>query len=518
MSNILTNNINPRSGNVINIGGVNDTVSIAGTVTYEDVTSVDSIGIITGRNGLHVTSGNVGIGTDNPTYQLQVFNDNIPASLRLQYGSNTGFDVQQMIDGSAQVWNVDNTDLKFATNDQQRLLITSAGQVSLMNGGSQYGFIKESGSGNLELGGTTDLILSTDSLEKLRISSSGNIGIGTATVGDKLVIAHVDDEGLTFKATGTDGTTATQITYEDTNGGIGGILQFDHDNNSFSFETAGNERARIDSSGRLLVGTSSGSGSGLLIVQGGAGSSGADAVVTLRRGNTNPASGLQGLGVINFEDLSGGWGASIAAVSDGSWNTPSDCPTYLKFSTTADGASSPTERMRIRQDGAVLWFNLPFIAPSTDNAVAAGGSSNRFSAIWAANGTIQTSDQRAKTDIAGATLGSEFIKSLRPVSYKWVEGGKVDTGERDEDGNCIYEPVPGTRTHWGFIAQEVKQAVDAAGVDFGGWVLTDKDDPSSGQALRYDQFIAPLTKALQEAIAKIETLEAKVQTLEGGAS
>jgi hypothetical protein len=64
-------------------------------------------------------------------------------------------------------------------------------------------------------------------------------------------------------------------------------------------------------------------------------------------------------------------------------------------------------------------------------------------------------------------------------------------------------PSPVTRTHWGFIAQEVKQAVDAADVDFGGWVLTDKDDPDSQQALRYDQFIAPLTKALQETMAEL---------------
>ena len=47
MSNILTNNINPRSGNKITIGGVNDTVSIAGTLSYEDISNVDSVGIIT---------------------------------------------------------------------------------------------------------------------------------------------------------------------------------------------------------------------------------------------------------------------------------------------------------------------------------------------------------------------------------------------------------------------------------------------------------------------------------------
>jgi hypothetical protein len=45
-------------------------------------------------------------------------------------------------------------------------------------------------------------------------------------------------------------------------------------------------------------------------------------------------------------------------------------------------------------------------------------------------------------------------------------------------------------------------------------LLSDKDDPDSQQALRYDQFIAPLTKALQEAIAKIESLEANTAALE----
>jgi hypothetical protein len=120
---------------------------------------------------------------------------------------------------------------------------------------------------------------------------------------------------------------------------------------------------------------------------------------------------------------------------------------------------------------------------------------------------------RAKTQIDDATLGSTFIKSLRPVSYKWIEGGKRDTGERDEDNNFVYESVPGTRTHWGFIAQEVKEVVDAAGVDFGGWVLVDKDNLDSEQALRYDQFIAPLTKALQETMAELEALKAEVAAL-----
>ena len=175
-----------------------------------------------------------------------------------------------------------------------------------------------------------------------------------------------------------------------------------------------------------------------------------------------------------------------------------------------------SERMRIASNGNTSVKNASFFHPATNNAIALGTSSLRWSVVYANNGTIQTSDERLKTEIATSSLATGFVKSLRPVSYKWIEGGKQHTGEYDEDGNFVYESVSGARTHWGFIAQEVKQSADDAGVDFGGWVLEDKNDADSTQSLRYDQFIAPLTAALQEAIAKIETLEAKVAALEAG--
>ena len=53
-------------------------VSIAGTVTYEDVTSVDSVGIITAQSGLHVTGGNVGIGTASPDDLLHISSGTSP--------------------------------------------------------------------------------------------------------------------------------------------------------------------------------------------------------------------------------------------------------------------------------------------------------------------------------------------------------------------------------------------------------------------------------------------------------
>ena len=100
-----------------------------------------------------------------------------------------------------------------------------------------------------------------------------------------------------------------------------------------------------------------------------------------------------------------------------------------------------------------------------------------------------------------------------------IVDGTDENGENiyrtDDDGNWVYESRDGARRHWGFIAQEVKQVVDDASVDFAGWSLADKDDPDSTQSLRYEEFIAPLTKALQEVIAKNEALEARIAALEG---
>ena len=52
------------------------------------------------------------------------------------------------------------------------------------------------------------------------------------------------------------------------------------------------------------------------------------------------------------------------------------------------------------------------------------------------------------------------------------------------------------------------------GTDFGGWILTDKNDPDSEQGLRYEEFISPLIKAVKELSEKNETLEARILALE----
>lgn len=157
--------------------------------------------------------------------------------------------------------------------------------------------------------------------------------------------------------------------------------------------------------------------------------------------------------------------------------------------------------------------------PSADNTYTLGGSGARWSQLWAGTTTINTSDSRTKTDIEDSPLGLEFVLQLRPVSFRYIVGGRkevLDESGRvvtDEDGNPTLEDLPGQRHHYGFVAQEVQQALD--GRDFGGWLLTDKDDPDSEQALRYEEFIAPVVRAIQEQQELIAALELRIEALGG---
>jgi hypothetical protein len=196
----------------------------------------------------------------------------------------------------------------------------------------------------------------------MRIDSSGRVGIGTTSPTQPLDVVG----GFIKNDTGTLLPTAR---FTGVSGGA--YISTNATDNPITLVTGtGNaERARIDSSGRLLVGTSTstsiagaealtqinaGSGTGLSIFRqnstpiltfGISGGSGATLV-----------SGSAVLGEIRFAGADGTdlntQGAKIAAEVDG---TPgaNDMPGRLVFSTTSDSASSPTERLRITSDAYV---------------------------------------------------------------------------------------------------------------------------------------------------------------------
>lgn len=230
-------------------------------------------------------------------------------------------------------------------------------------------------------------------------------------------------------------------------------------------------------------------------------------VIDIRNLNTSIVSDSL-LGRIQFTGKSdaivGFTSAAIEVISTGSMGTGNNGGGALKFMTSPGTfPTNPIERMRIAQNGTVQ--------PGTDNSYSLGASGIRWSAVWAANGTIQTSDEREKKDIVDSDLGLDFISKLRPVSFKWKVGKNEVTSELDgldEEGNpktkTVVTPIEGKRTHYGLIAQEVEELLD--GKDFGGFIH-DKETDIKG--LRYDQFIPVLINAVKELKAEIELLKSK---------
>jgi hypothetical protein len=174
---------------------------------------------------------------------------------------------------------------------------------------------------------------------------------------------------------------------------------------------------------------------------------------------------------------------------------------------------------------------------SGSNQVQLGNSSTTTYVF----GTVQNrSDVRDKTDVRNTILGLDFIKSLRPVDYRWdmredyKPVAPQDLGmEATDEQKASYQAEIKTwldacklknithngtkkrnRFHHGLIAQEVKAVLTQKGIDFGGYQdhsISGGDDVLS---LGYDQFIAPLIKAVQELSAQNEALIARISALE----
>jgi hypothetical protein len=217
---------------------------------------------------------------------------------------------------------------------------------------------------------------------------------------------------------------------------------------------------------------------------------------------------------------------------------------------TSIGANSLTHNKTGTQNTAIgqnaLFWDLNIInstgvgygsSVTGNNQVQLGNSSTTTYVF----GTVQNrSDIRDKTDVRNTILGLDFIKSLRPVDYRWdmredykpvvpKDPGMEATDEQKASYQaeiktwldaCKLKNIThnGTkkrnRFHHGLIAQEVKEVLTQKGIDFGGYQdhsISGGDDVLS---LGYDQFIAPLIKAVQELSAQNEALIIRISVLE----
>jgi hypothetical protein len=408
----------------------------------------------------------------------------------------------------------------------------SAGGISdFYFNGTRQGWIGTLASNQMVVdtaGAAIPLTLRTNGNAALTIDTSQRVGIGTTSPSNAL---HVNS-----------GATGTSALLEST--GSGCYLNFKTSSGSgvyvgalstsFFVETNATERARIDFSGRLLVGTSSARGNfynttttAAAQIEGTTGDTASLAIIADRSGspsrlilassggstigsNTIVSSG-NGAGSISFQASDGTEFIQVAEINADIDGTPgaNDMPGRLVFSTTADGASSPTERVRIDNNGDTYFGSTTktgngtciekssnggriYIGRSTSDTVAefhrSGTRVGQINVDTTSTAYITSSDYRLKENVTVVTDGIARLQQLKPSRF-----------------NFIINP---DRTVDGFIAHEAQAVVPECAT--GTKDAVDADGNPIYQGIDQSKLVPLLTAALQEAIAKIETLEARL--------
>jgi hypothetical protein len=375
------------------------------------------------------------------------------------------------------------------------------------------------------------------------LDANGRLGIGTASpsgnlhsnaaytnTSDMQVIADGNIAGFNARsstggrfslATGYIGANITSLlTSTGTSNPSSEVMRFTHSTGEIDFFVGGSGAAKIDASRRLLVGTSSTSANTTGLFQGYGGVPTGPGHLRIATGTSSPANGAN-LGLVLFSDSEHTNCAFISADRDGGTWSASSKPTRLVFSTTADGSASPTERMRITSAGII---NLNGQRTGV-SAPMPGSGNTRIVAASAGGIALSTYDIQDYTavqfvrDVSGSasqvgtiTCGVSSTAYNTSSDYRLKENVEPITGAaarilqlKPSRFNFIVDP---DNTVDGFIAHEAQAVVPECVT--GTKDAEDDDGNPVYQGIDQSKLVPLLTAALQEAIAKIETLEARL--------
>ena len=430
-------------------------VSIAGTLTYQDVTNVDALGIGTFRAGVNVSGGQLDVGSNIKLGNAGVITattfkgngdfveldvdghtnlDNVSIVgvttfnglssndvIRVRSADSNGNSVVNILSegttGNSRIlfsdtaatsgdgwisYSHNNRALTFATagTSNERLRIQSDGDVSFgdettgraqikhvsgdqadrNNGGyPQYAFVGNEGTGMRRVSSNV-LAFDSSGAERLRIGSSGQIGLGGANYGTSGQVLTSQGSGSAVQWTAITGTTINNnannriITGSGTANTLEGESSLTYDGNSLTLE---------NSSGSITA------------IRNGGG-----ATMTLH-GNPNSgntaATNNHDMGNIAFKTADGTDRNNVCAYITGravGTFTNSSHPTQLEFWTTTDSSTTVTKRAVFTKSGQFI--------PAADNTYDLGDSSNRWRNLYTTD--LQLSN-KGKTNEVDGTWG-----------------------------------------------------------------------------------------------------------------
>jgi len=423
-------------------------------------------------NGLFVSSsGNVGIGNVSPTVALDVtgvanFSSSVTAakiitSTTLDGDPQLGFFTNASTGTSAEaVIYIKNG----ATTNDATFVEATGTNFTTTGGFVQDGGIV--GTGTSLAGGLSLMVRANADMrfytnghtnERMRITSAGNVGIGTSSPTNPLQVETTGaDLGIQiYRNVASDGGSVPLfLSHKSTAGtirtvnieGIGsGDMLFR--TGATGLATFGTVRMTITSGGNVCIGM-----------------------------NTSPYGRVSIKS--NSATIYAGFGVYAASNENFTLLNHDGNVGYIGCDSTATGFATPL----------AFWINSAIrMTMSTNGSIGAPSGTNIYNA----------SDVRLKKNISTTTYGLNAISALNPVKFNWVDG---------------FEPSEDGKDMLGFVAQEVQTVIPEAIESFGGNSIKIGDTTIDNPLRVNEKFIIPvLVKAIQEQQAQIDELKAKLQ-------
>jgi hypothetical protein len=560
----------------------NDAGAINGMFMYGSTHS--TYGAIAAGEGAFYSNTNVNIMSDSPSGVIK-FSTGVSGGaerMRIDASGNVGIGISSMVNplhvgvtpnaasktsGSAFDGGALRLDGNLANAGDEPAIL--AGSNDGLSAG--IGFMRESGANwgtALKFYTHTPAITTTDELtERMRIDSSGNVGIGTSSPNMKVNISHADEDGLRFNVA--DGA-ASFIDFGDASDNDIGRISYDHADNHMALRTNNAERMRIDASGNVGIGgNGTGNGLGVYLDRGAianfyeasdgtktmiAGTDASNNFVKIGSLSAHPvgfvvgngekmridASGNVGINNSNpsaFDSLGGknlvvGNGVNTSNLTLFSDDTPDgNGYGHVAFADSAVSSSTAqyagliqyyhgedsmrfytnaTEKMRIDSSGNLL--------VGTTSATGSGASSGKqvIQFNGAAENGIYFDDTRTASGTSVAAIfgrGSAAVGrldttlnsvALTSLSDERVKNNIVDAPSASDDIDAIQVrsfdwKSDGSHQKYGMVAQELLEVAPEA--------VSAPEDPEEMMGVDYSKLVPMMLKEIQSLRARIAALE-----------